>query len=189
MELTGERRVAADRARTWSALNDPAVLQACVPGCESFQRTGDDAYTVVVAVALGPVRARFRGKLRVENVSANSSYTLRFEGEGAAAGFAKGSADVTLADADGGTLVAYRVNAQVGGRIAQVGSRLVDAAALKLADDFFAAFDAAVSGTLPVSGTMPVSGTKPASGTLARYVIIAAVVAAVVAALVYSLRS
>ena len=141
MELKGERRLPVDRAAAWAALNDPERLRAAIPGCEAMERTGENEYRVEIAAALGPVRARFRGTLRVEDAVVPERYTLRFEGEGGAAGFAKGSASVSLADQGGATLVSYVVGAQVGGRIAQVGSRLVDSAALKLADDFFAAFE------------------------------------------------
>jgi uncharacterized protein len=141
MELKGERRLPVPRAEAWRALNDPERLRAAIPGCEAIERAGDDAYRVVVVAALGPVRAKFSGNLRLEDVVPPERYTLRFEGQGGAAGFAKGSAQVTLADEGGATLLSYAVNAQIGGRIAQVGQRLVDSAALKLADDFFAAFE------------------------------------------------
>lgn len=141
MELRGERRLPVPRVQAWSALNDPERLRAAIPGCEAIERTGDDAYRVVIVAALGPVRAKFNGNLRLEDVTPPERYTLRFEGQGGPAGFAKGSAQVTLADEGAGTLISYAVNAQIGGRIAQVGQRLVDSAALKLADDFFAAFE------------------------------------------------
>jgi len=141
MELKGERTLPVDRAAAWAALNDPERLKAAIPGCETMERTGDNEYRVELVAALGPVRAKFRGKLRVEDAVVPERYTLRFEGEGGAAGFAKGTAHVSLADQGAATLVSYTVSSQVGGRIAQVGSRLIDSAALKLADDFFAAFE------------------------------------------------
>lgn len=141
MELKGERRLPVDRATAWAALNDPGRLQAAIPGCETMQRTGENEYRVEIVAALGPVRAKFRGKLRVEDAVVPERYTLRFEGEGGVAGFAKGSANVSLAEDGGATRVSYVVSSQVGGRIAQVGNRLIDSAALKLADDFFAAFE------------------------------------------------
>lgn len=146
MELKGERRLAVDRATAWKALNDPEVLRACIPGCESIEKTGDNEYTATVAAALGPVRARFGGKLRLEDVVPPVSYTIRFEGQGGAAGFAKGSSQVTLDEYGPETILRYAVNAQVGGKLAQVGNRLIDSAALKLADDFFAAFERQVGG-------------------------------------------
>ena len=149
MELKGERRLAVDRATAWKALNDPEVLRACIPGCESIKKTGDNEYTAVVAAALGPVRARFSGKLRLEDVVPPVSYTIRFEGQGGAAGFAKGASQVTLDEYGPETILRYAVNAQVGGKLAQVGNRLIDSAALKLADDFFAAFERQVGGSSP----------------------------------------
>ena len=178
MELSGQRQLSIDRAGAWAALNDPAILKASIPGCESIEKTGDNEYSVGIAAALGPVRAKFRGKLRLEDVVALESYTLRFDGEGGAAGFAKGSAKVTLADKDGGTLLAYTAAAQVGGRIAQVGNRLVDAAALKLADDFFASFERALGVT---AGAPAPAQVKPPLHAV-QYAIIAAILVALVAA-------
>jgi carbon monoxide dehydrogenase subunit G len=177
MELKGERKLAIDRATAWKALNDPAVLRACIPGCESVDKIGEDEYQVVVAAALGPVRARFQGKLRLEDVVAPLSYTIRFEGQGGAAGFAKGSSAVSLEEEPGGTLLRYTANAQVGGRLAQVGSRLIDSAALKLADDFFAAFEREAGGA-PAAAPAP----APAAGTrnLRRLALVAAAIGVVV---------
>ena len=182
MELTGQRRLSIDRAAAWSALNDPAILKAAIPGCESIEKVGENEYAVIVATALGPVRARFRGKLHLEDVVAPERYTLRFEGEGGAAGFAKGGAKVTLAESGGGTLLGYTASAQVGGRIAQVGNRLIDAAALKLADDFFAAFERAVA---PAGAEA--EPAKPGL-SIVQYAIITAILAALVAAVWFVLR-
>ena len=177
MELKGERQLPVDRDTAWRALNDPEVLRACIPGCESVEKTGDGGYSVGVAVALGPVRARFKGTLRLEDVVAPASYTLRFEGQGGAAGFAKGSAQVSL-DADGAaaTILRYTVAAQVGGRLAQVGNRLIDSAALKLADDFFAAFGRQVGGGAPAPAPGPARGPKPMARRIAYIALLAAVV-------------
>jgi len=152
MELKGERRLPVPREEAWRALNDPERLRAAIPGCEAIERTGDNAYRVAIVAALGPVRAKFNGTLKLEDVVPPERYTLRFEGQGGAAGFAKGSAQVALADEGAATLLSYAVNAQIGGRIAQVGQRLVDSAALKLADDFFAAFEKALA-PAPAPGT------------------------------------
>ena len=141
MELTGRRDLPFDRAPVWRGLNDPALLRQAIAGCESMEPVGEGRYALALVAALGPMQARFRGRLAVEDVVAAQSYTLRFEGEGGAAGFARGDARVRLDESDRGTALEYAVKAHVGGRIAQVGSRLVDAAALKLADDFFAAFE------------------------------------------------
>lgn len=142
MELTGQRLIPAPVDRTWAALNDPETLKACIAGCETLEKTGDDAYQAVLAVRVGPVSARFKGNLRMSDIVPPTSYTLHFDGQGGAAGFGKGSADVKLSPADGNaTTLAYTARAQVGGKIAQIGSRLVDAAAAKVAEDFFQAFE------------------------------------------------
>lgn len=153
MELKGERFLGVDRETAWQALNDPQRLRAAIPGCEAIEPLGENSYRVVVKAALGPVRAKFGGKLRIEDVVGHERYTLRFEGEGGAAGFVRGSAEVALKETEGGTRVGYGVNAQVGGRLAQVGNRLIDSAALKLADDFFAAFESQLGGAKAPSPT------------------------------------
>lgn len=146
MEITQTRRVPAPPDRVWAALNDPDVLKACVPGCEAFERTGENAYRATVAAKVGPVAARFTGKLDLIDVNAPTGYTLKFEGQGGAAGFANGTARVSLTPAEGNeTDLAYAVKAQVGGKLAQIGNRLVDGAAAKLADDFFARFAEALA--------------------------------------------
>lgn len=145
MEMTGQQLIAAPIDRTWVALNDPGMLRQCIPGCESIDRVSENSYALGMAVRVGPMNARFKGKLDLENVQPPRSYTIRFEGQGGAAGFGKGSADVTLTPQEAGTQLDYAVKAQVGGKIAQIGSRLVDAAARKMADDFFTAFNARVS--------------------------------------------
>lgn len=139
MELVNTRTVAASQQAVFAALNDPAVLRACVPGCESLERIGDDAFQAQMMARVGPVAARFSGRMTLADVDPPRGYTLRFEGQGGAAGFARGEARVALAPAgDGQTAMHYEVNAQVGGKLAQIGSRLVDGAAAKLADEFFA---------------------------------------------------
>jgi hypothetical protein len=152
MELRGERLIPASVEATWAALNDPEALKACIGGCESLERTGDHTFGTVMAVRVGPVAARFKGKLELSNVVAPNSYTIHFDGQGGVAGFGKGSADVALAPQGAQTRLSYQARAQVGGKIAQVGSRLVDAAAAKVADDFFKAFEtrfAAAAGAAP----------------------------------------
>lgn len=143
MELTGERLIPADRATTWAAINDPAILKDCIAGCETLERTGDDGFAAVVALRVGPVSARFKGTLRLLDVRPPEHCTLQFEAQGGAAGFGKGSADVDLSEAGpASTTLRYASKATVGGKMAQIGSRLVDAAAAKLAEDFFTAFEA-----------------------------------------------
>ena len=141
MNLQGERRLPAPIAQAWAALNDPEALKACITGCESLERTGDDEYAVVMAVRVGPVNARFKGRLRILNIQPLTSYTIEFDGQGGVAGFGKGSADVALTADGAQTVLRYGAKAQVGGKIAQIGSRLVDSAAEKVAGEFFSAFE------------------------------------------------
>lgn len=140
MELTESQFIPVSRQKVWDALNDPAVLKACIQGCESLDRVSDTEYALAITAAIGPVKARFKGKLLLADLDPPKSYTLTFDGQGGVAGFGKGSAKVALAEEGEGTRLEYSVKAQVGGRIAQVGSRLIDAAAKKMAGDFFAAF-------------------------------------------------
>jgi carbon monoxide dehydrogenase subunit G len=141
MEMTGEQRIPASQQETWEALNDPEVLKECVPGCEAIDRVSDSEYSVQMTARVGPVSARFKGKLTLSDLKPPHSYSIAFEGQGGVAGFAKGGADVTLApEGAEATLLGYRVKANVGGKLAQIGSRLVDAAAQKVANDFFSAF-------------------------------------------------
>ncbi len=145
MELKGERILPAPIDKVWAGLNDPDTLKACIAGCESLERTGDDAFQALVAVRVGPVSAKFKGNLKMTDVKPPTSYTINFDGQGGVAGFGKGSADVLLTPEGAGTRLSYVARAQVGGKMAQVGSRLIDAAAAKIAEDFFAAFEAKVA--------------------------------------------
>ncbi|MDB5860837.1 MAG: hypothetical protein JWQ76_4526 [Ramlibacter sp.] len=142
MELIGERWIAAPLAVTWEALNDPATLKACIASCESLERTAPDTLAAVLALKVGPVSARMRGTLKMHNVQAPHRYAIAFDGQGGVAGFGKGTAEVTLSEDGTGTRLRYTAHAQVGGRLAQVGSRLIDAVAARLAEDFFSAFEA-----------------------------------------------
>jgi uncharacterized protein len=143
MEMTGERRIPAPRQRVWDALNDPEVLRASIPGCESVEREGEDQFKARVALKIGPMSAKFAGKVKLENINAPAGYTISGEGSGGAMGFAKGGADVALAEAGPDeTLLNYNVKAQVGGKIAQLGARLVDSTAKQMADQFFDRFSA-----------------------------------------------
>jgi carbon monoxide dehydrogenase subunit G len=141
MEMKGEQLVPASQKATWDALNDPQVLKACVPGCESIEATGPNEYLVLMVARVGPVSAKFRGKLTLSDVNPPQSYAIAFEGQGGPAGFAKGGAQVRIAAEGAATRLAYDVKANVGGKLAQIGSRLVDAAAKKVADDFFRNFN------------------------------------------------
>lgn len=141
MEMTGEQIVPAPQQDTWEALNDPAILKECVPGCESIEPIAENQYQVLMVARVGPVSAKFKGKLTLSDVVPPDSYSIAFEGQGGAAGFAKGGAHVRLAPAGEATKLSYDVKANVGGKLAQIGSRLVDAAAKKVADDFFRNFN------------------------------------------------
>lgn len=140
MDMKGSRVVPGDVEATWRSLNDPDFLRACIPGCETIERVTDAESRLTMTARVGPVSAKFRGNLALADPVPPQSCTLRFEGQGGAAGFAKGTAQVTLAPVEAGTRIDYVVNAQVGGKLAQIGSRLIDGAAAKLADDFFARF-------------------------------------------------
>lgn len=140
MEIQGEKLLGVPRAEVWRALNDPAVLQRCLAGCDTFEADGENKYRVAMQAAVGPVRARFAGKLQLRDVVAPTSYALSFEGSGGVAGFGKGTAQVVLEDADEGTRLRYVAQAQVGGRLAQVGARLIDGVTRRMADDFFSRF-------------------------------------------------
>lgn len=156
MEMTGEQLIHASQAATWAALNDPQILKDCVPGCETIELTGENQYAVQMTARVGPVSAKFKGKMSLSNIQAPNSYSIAFEGQGGVAGFAKGSADVRLAAEGTSTRLAYAVKANVGGKLAQIGSRLVDAAANKVANDFFAAFNEKVAG--PAQGAHAAHG-------------------------------
>jgi len=163
MELSGERTISASVPDTWAALNDPETLKACVAGCESLERVADDAFAAVVAMRIGPVSALFNGNLKLTNVQAPTSYTINFDGQGGVAGFGKGSADVSLAAIDPiTTRLGYRARATVGGKMAQIGSRLIDATAAKITDDFFAAFEAQLLARAPESVRAAAAAAAPA---------------------------
>ena len=145
MEMTGEQLIAASQKVVWDALNSPEMLKTCVPGCESIDPIGDNEFQVLMVARVGPVSAKFKGKLTLSDIKPPNSYSLAFEGQGGPAGFAKGGANVGLESVEGDkTRLGYDVNASVGGKLAQIGSRLVDAAAKKVADDFFRTFKAKV---------------------------------------------
>jgi hypothetical protein len=140
MEMTGRYQIPASRAKVWAALNDPVVLKACIPGCEDLEKLSDTEMTATVKAKVGPVSATFKGNVTLSNLDPPNGCTITGEGKGGPAGFAKGGADVTLAEDDGATLLTYTAKAQVGGKLAQVGARLIDATAKQMADQFFAAF-------------------------------------------------
>ncbi|MEH6546789.1 MAG: carbon monoxide dehydrogenase subunit G [Sneathiella sp.] len=157
MQMSGEELISASRERVWEALNDPEILRQAIPGCESVEKTGDDSFAATVKVKIGPVKATFKGNVTLSNIDAPNGYTITGEGKGGAAGFGKGGADITLKDADNGTLLAYDVNASVGGKMAQIGSRLIDGTAKKLAGEFFTKFNELVSNAAAADGEAPVT--------------------------------
>ena len=142
MEMQGNRTLAVSQQQAWDALNDPEVLKACVPGCDKLERTADDQFSVGMTVKIGPVSAKFAGKIALSDIQAPQSYTIGFEGQGGAAGFGKGTSRVTLVPLDPGCELQYTVQASVGGKVAQLGQRLIDGAAKSMAEDFFKRFDA-----------------------------------------------
>lgn len=151
MEIKGEYKIAASREKVFAALNDPVVLQACIPGCESLEKTSDTEMKAKVRMRIGPVSASFSGKVTLSDIDPPNGYRITGEGQGGPAGFAKGGAVVTLTDDGGNTNLSYTVDAQVGGKIAQVGARLIDGTARKLSDEFFGKFVTMVGGGAPVA--------------------------------------
>lgn len=145
MQMSGEELINASRVEVWDALNDPEILRQSIPGCQSVDKVSDTEFAATVKVKVGPVSANFKGNVTLSNIDAPNGYTITGEGKGGAAGFGKGSADISLKDSDNGTLLSYDVNASVGGKMAQIGSRLIDGTAKKLASEFFANFNELVS--------------------------------------------
>jgi len=150
MEFTGEYKISAPRARVWQALNDAEALKASIPGCQSVDKISETEFTATVQARVGPVSAKFTGKVTLSDIDPPNGYTITGEGQGGVAGFGKGGAKVHLADdGAGGTILTYTAEAQVGGKLAQIGSRLIDGAARKIADEFFATFAAKLAAETP----------------------------------------
>jgi carbon monoxide dehydrogenase subunit G len=145
VEMTGQQIVPLSQSRTWDALNDTEVLKSCIAGCETLEKVSDNQYQLTMTSRIGPVSARFKGLMTLENMDPPRGYTMTFEGQGGVAGFAKGQAVVTLEENAEGTVLGYSVKAMIGGKLAQLGARLIDGVARKLADDFFKCFNARVS--------------------------------------------
>ena len=162
MEMTGEFHILASRQRVWEALNDPEILKRCIPGCETIEKVSPTEFTAKVVAKVGPVRANFAGKVALSDLDPPKGYTISGEGSGGVAGFAKGSAKVDL-DEEGGeaTLLKYAVQAHVGGKLAQIGSRLIDATSRKMAADFFERFAGAMA---PEPASQEAAGPAPAAG-------------------------
>ena len=145
MEMTGEQLIPLPQQRVWEALNDPGILKTCIPGCEAIEKVSELEYKVAMTAAIGPVKAKFNGKLLLSDLNPPHSYSLAFEGSGGAAGFGKGAAQVSLTADGNGTRLTYKATASVGGKLAQIGSRLIDGVAKKMSDDFFARFNQTVA--------------------------------------------
>src|SRR5438309_11322289 len=162
MEITGEQLIPVPQAEVWRGLNDPEVLKACIAGCEAIERVSDTEYRVVMVASVGPVKAKFNGKLVLSDLKPPNSYSLSFEGSGGAAGFGKGSAQVSLKTEGAGTRLSYTAKASVGGKLAQVGSRLIDGVARLKAAECFTAFNEKLAGPAAKAG----GAAQPGSGQL-----------------------
>ena len=167
MEMTGEFRIPAPRQRVWEALNDPEILKQSIPGCQTLEKVSDTEFNGKVVASVGPVRATFGGKVTLSDLDPPQSYMISGEGSGGVAGFAKGGAKVNLAEDGGATVLHYEVQAQVGGKLAQVGSRLIDGVARKMANDFFGRFAAAVAPEQPQAAAAERAPGEPAAAAAA----------------------
>jgi carbon monoxide dehydrogenase subunit G len=170
MELTGNILIGAPREKVWAGLNDPEILTRCIPGCEGMEATSPTERTARVAVKVGPVRARFVGHVRMEDIRPNEGCVLRFQGSGGAAGMAKGHSNVELTDEAGGTRLRYTAQASIGGKLGQVGGRMIDAASKQMADQFFTAFNEQMVGVpaADVAQALPAETLAPPSATVAK---------------------
>jgi hypothetical protein len=188
MEMTGSEFIPLPQQRVWEALNDPEVLKACIPGCETVEKVSDTEYRVAMTAAVGPVKARFSGKLLLSEMNPPSSYTLAFEGSGGAAGFGKGSSQVALVAEAGGTRLKYTAKATVGGKLAQVGARLIDGVAKKMAEDFFKRFNDAVA-PVPAAVAEAVAHPGAAARGVPHWVWVAIAVAVAVLIALWAFRA
>ena len=166
MDMTGSRHIAASRQKVWAALNDSEILKQCIPGCESLEMQSPTDMTARVKLAIGPVKATFNGKVKLTDLDPANGYKIVGEGSGGVAGYAKGSASVHLADEGDGTLMTYDVKADVGGKLAQLGGRLIDSTAKKLADEFFETFTTLVGGEMPAAPTGAAATAQKKEGWL-----------------------
>lgn len=180
MEMTGSQLIPMPQEVVWAGLNDAEILKTCVPGCESLQRVSDTEYRAVIVVAIGPTKSKFRGKLLLLDIDAPHSYRVTFEGSGGAAGTANGGAQVSLAPEGEGTRLNYVASVHVGGKLAQVGSRLIDGVAKKMADEFFRRFSTCTAELQILHPSEPVVHSTSSSSSYVKWAIAAAVVAGVV---------
>jgi len=162
MDMQATRALGVSQQQAWDSLNDPQVLKACIPGCDSVEPTGENQYAIAMSLRIGPVSAKFKGQITLTDIQAPSSYRILFEGQGGPAGFGKGQAQVSLAPTAGGCDLAYTVQASVGGKVAQLGQRLIDGAARSLAEDFFRRFDEEMQRRYGVAQVQPAA----AAGTV-----------------------
>lgn len=167
MHMSGEQRIAASRQRVWEALNDPEVLRQCIPGCQSLTKESDDRLAAVAEVKIGPIGARFKGLVTLSDLDPPNGYRISGQGSGGVAGSAKGGATVRLRDEGGATVLSYDVEAEVGGRMAQLGGPLIDATAKQMAQKFFAKFEQVVAGETAQPASAPVTATAPAPAPVA----------------------
>lgn len=181
MQMNGEYRIPAPRQTVWDALNDPEFLKQCIPGCEELTRTKEGGFAAKVTAKVGPVRAKFGGKVELSDIDPPNGYTISGQGTAGAAGFAKGGAKVSLAEDGGDTLLSYTVDASVGGKLAQIGSRLIDATAKKMAEDFFSKFAELVCGGVPEAAVAEaeLAPPSPAAG-LPAYIWVGGIIGLVV---------
>lgn len=190
MEMQGSRSLAVTQQQAWDALNDPEVLKVSIPGCDKVERTGDNQYAVGVAVKVGPVAARFAGRIVLSDIAPPNSYVISFDGQGGAAGFGKGSAEVTLSPPGEGSgcTLAYGVKAQVGGKIAQLGQRLIDGVAKAMAEDFFKRFELELQRQYPEAYAAQAAVPRAPAGTRIPLWVWVALGIAIVAAAIWLLR-
>ncbi|MBT8003124.1 MAG: carbon monoxide dehydrogenase subunit G [Rhodospirillales bacterium] len=160
MEMNGEYRIAASQQVVWDALNDPEILRVCIPGCETVEKVSDTEFTAKVTFKVGPVKAKFTGDVTLSDINPPNSYTISGSGKGGAAGFGKGGAQVSLKTDGDETILTYTANASVGGKLAQVGQRLIDSTSKKLAAEFFSSFAAHLSGDVETEQGAPVDGPE-----------------------------
>jgi len=189
MDMTGQRTLKATQQQAWEALNDPEILKACIPGCKKFESTGDNAYAVAAGIKIGPVAATFNGNVQLTDIVAPTSYKLNFDAQGGVAGFGKGESSVELKPLPEGCELHYTVHSTVGGKIAQLGQRLIDGVAKNMAEDFFKRFEAALDERYPPVETATGTGTAApanaaksgAASALPKWIWVAGAVAVAVA--------
>jgi uncharacterized protein len=188
MEMQGTRQLKVQQQQAWDALNNPEVLKVCIPGCDRIEASGANEFSMGTALKIGPVSAKFNGKIVLSEINAPTSYTLNFEGQGGVAGFGKGTAKVNLTPNAQGCELSYSVTAQVGGKIAQLGQRLIDGVAKSLSEEFFKRFDAETERLYPVAQAPAAAPTPAVAAPKTWLTWVGLAVAVAVAAVFYALR-